>query len=69
VSAQANIPEKQLLTPEEVAAYLGVTLNWVYDHSTGRRPPEIPSFKLGKYRRYRRDEIERWIGQGAGNAA
>ncbi len=51
----------RLLGVKEVAEYLGVSEKWVYDHSTGRVNPELPNFKLGKYRRYRLDEIERWL--------
>ena len=52
---------ESLLTAEQVAELLGVRPRWVYEHSTGKVQPEVPNFKLGKYRRYRRDEIERWL--------
>jgi predicted DNA-binding transcriptional regulator AlpA len=54
---------KRLMNVAEVAAYLHVSVKWVYDHSTGKIGPELPNFKLGKYRRYRFDEIERWTNQ------
>lgn len=61
-------PNKTLLNVQELAEYLGVTVNWCYEHSSGNRLPQIPSFKLGKYRRFRLDEIERWLAQGAQGA-
>jgi hypothetical protein len=51
-----------LLTPSEVAAMLRMPVKWVLEHST-RRLPLLPSLKLGKYRRYRLDEIQRWMEQ------
>ena len=53
----------QLLNVEQVALKLNVSPRWVYEHSTGKVSPEIPNFKLGKYRRYREDEIDRWIAK------
>lgn len=39
---------------------LGVTPAWVYAQS---RRGAIPTVTLGRYRRYRREAIERWIEQ------
>jgi hypothetical protein len=50
-----------LLTPADVAQYLGVPISWVREHSSGRRHPQLPCFKVGKYWRYRQDEIDRWL--------
>lgn len=49
-----------LLTPSEVAAWLGVSRAWVSDH-TRRREPILPSVKMGKLRRYQRDQVEAFI--------
>jgi excisionase family DNA binding protein len=48
----------RLLTASEVAEMLGVQTSWVYAAS---RRGELPTVKLGRYRRYRREAIERWI--------
>ena len=53
----------RLLNVKEVAAYLNVSVEWVYSHSTGKCDPELPSIKIGKYRRYRMDKLERWTAQ------
>lgn len=53
----ANDPDA-LLTAEEVARILGVTVAWVYAQSRSRR---IPTVTLGRYRRYRRGAIESWV--------
>jgi excisionase family DNA binding protein len=47
-----------LLTADEVADLLGVTTAWIYSQS---RAGAIPTVKLGRYYRYRREAIERWI--------
>lgn len=49
-----------LLTPHQVARWLGVSDRWVRDHAT-RRMPRIPSVKLGSLLRFRRADIEELI--------
>jgi excisionase family DNA binding protein len=55
----ADQPER-LLTINEVAAWLGVSKAWVYDHAT-RKKPFLPCVRLGELARFRRSEIERFI--------
>jgi excisionase family DNA binding protein len=57
--AVANQPER-LLTIDEVAAWLGVSKGWVYDHAT-RKKPFLPCVRFGELTRFRRSEIERFI--------
>lgn len=47
-----------LMTAGEVAGLLGVPISWVYEQS---RRGRIPTVTLGRYRRYRREAIERWV--------
>lgn len=47
-----------LLTAEEVAAWLRVTPAWVYAETRGDR---IPHLRLGRYVRYRRRALESWM--------
>jgi excisionase family DNA binding protein len=49
-------PER-LLTPKDVAEILGVSVAWVLDHSSRRRPL-LKSVKLGKAVRFRREDVE-----------
>jgi excisionase family DNA binding protein len=56
----ANMLPERLLTPKEVAETLGVSVAWVLDHSSRRRPL-LPSVKLGKTVRFRRAEVEGFI--------
>lgn len=52
-----------LLTPDDVAAFLGVpplTLQAWRSRRTGPR-----SYRVGKHVRYRREEVEAWLEQQA----
>lgn len=50
---------RSLMTPEEVAQYFQVNLQWVYERTSKN---EIPHRKVGKYLRFDWPEIERWAG-------
>lgn len=58
-STIATQPER-LSTINEVAAWLGVSKAWVYDHAT-RKKPFLPCVRFGELTRFRRAEIERFI--------
>ena len=48
------------MSADEVAELLGVSKSWVYEQS---RQGRIPTVRLGRYRRYRREAIEQWVQQ------
>lgn len=50
-----------LLTVEEVAALLRVAVSWVYERTRKRTQDRIPGFRLGKYWRFREEDILTWI--------
>jgi excisionase family DNA binding protein len=50
-----------LMTVEDVARLLGVSGAWVRQHSNGMRRPSIPSVKLGKSVRFRREAVLEFI--------
>lgn len=47
-----------LLDASEVAKLLGMSADWIYSETRAGR---IPHVKLGRYRRYRRESIEKWL--------
>jgi excisionase family DNA binding protein len=47
-----------LLTASEVAELLAVKESWVREATRNGR---LPHLRLGRYRRYRREDIERWL--------
>ena len=50
--------EDAIFTPEQLAGYLQVTKQWVYERvALG----EIPYAKVGKYLRFRKSAIDRWV--------
>jgi excisionase family DNA binding protein len=48
---------ERLLTPSELANWLGVSAGWIRDHAT-RKEPKLPTVRLGKLIRFRADEID-----------
>ncbi len=48
----------RLLTADEVAAFLSVKESWVREAT---RDGRLPHLRLGRYRRYRRSDIESWL--------
>jgi len=50
-----------LLTVSEVARLLKVPKSWVYDHVRPFARPLLPHVKLGKYLRFRRQDLEDFL--------
>jgi excisionase family DNA binding protein len=57
---------RRLLTVEEVAALLHVPVSWVYGRMRKRSPERLPAYRLGKYWRFREDEIHAWVKRQCG---
>lgn len=49
---------ESMMSARQVAELLGVHENWVYDQAVGG---DLPSYKVGGTRRFRRDEIDGWV--------
>jgi excisionase family DNA binding protein len=49
-----------LLEAGDVAQWLGVTVSWVYAETRAGR---IPHITVGRFYRYRRTSIERWLAE------
>lgn len=49
-----------LLTPQDVARRLQVSVAWVRDHST-RKHPRLPVVRVGGLLRYHPVDLDRWI--------
>lgn len=57
-------PWWKLLSIEDVAEFLGVPVNTLYTwRKTGKGPA---GFRVGKYVRYRPDDVDAWITEQAG---
>jgi excisionase family DNA binding protein len=53
----------RLLTIEEVASLLHVPVSWVYGRMRKRSLERLPAYRLGKYWRFREDEIHAWVNR------
>jgi excisionase family DNA binding protein len=50
---------RRLLSPHEVAAFLGVPLQTIYGWRYRGEGP--PGYRVGRHVRYRVDDVERWL--------
>jgi hypothetical protein len=53
-------PGGTLLTPQDVARRLQVSVAWVRDHST-RKQPRLPVVRVGGLLRYHPIDLDQWI--------
>ncbi len=51
----------RLLTVEELAERLNLPASWIYAHLRKRSGDPIPGFRLGKYWRFREEEVLQWL--------
>jgi excisionase family DNA binding protein len=52
---------EHLLTPEEAAEILRVKLSWLYQHTRRRSQDRIPFIKVGRYLRFREQDLMAYI--------
>lgn len=53
--------ENHLLTVHDVADLLQVPVSWVYGRTRKRSLERLPGYRLGKYWRFREDEVLAWV--------
>ena len=51
----------RLLTVEDLAERLNLPASWIYAHLRKRSGDPIPGFRLGKYWRFREEEVLQWL--------
>lgn len=51
-------PEDKIFDVEQLGEYLGVDASWIYKKVSLK---EIPYFKVGKYTRFKKSAIDKWI--------
>jgi excisionase family DNA binding protein len=52
---------ERLLTIQQVAELLQVPVSWVYGRTRRRSTERLPGIRLGKYWRFREEEIHAWV--------
>lgn len=60
-TAPHTLQTEGLLTVKEVAELLRVPVSWVYDRTRKRSIDRLPGIRLGKYWRFRQDEVLAWV--------
>jgi len=58
---EKEMGERQLLTVHEVAELLRVPVSWVYGRTRKRSTDRLPGYRIGKYWRFRADEVMSWV--------
>jgi len=53
--------DERLLTIQQVADMLHVPVSWVYGRTRKRSVERLPGIRLGKYWRFREEEIHMWV--------
>jgi excisionase family DNA binding protein len=53
--------QENLMTVDELAAFLKVPRSWLYSRSRVAPDNGFPIVKVGKYLRFRKDEVLRWL--------
>ena len=66
-AADCYTEDHRLLTVREVADLLSVPVSWVYGRTRRRSAGRIPGIRLGKYWRFRREEVVQWIDRNRKN--
>ena len=56
-----TIHPDELMTPQEAASFLKVTVSWIYEHVRPEAEDRLPVVKLGKYLRFDRRDLNAFI--------
>lgn len=51
----------EILTPDQVADLLQVSVTWLYEKSRRRQKNPLPVHRIGRYLRYSRAEVLAWF--------
>ena len=53
--------DDRLLTVQDAARFLNVTVSWVYEHTRDDTQDRLPFVKLGKYLRFHRTDLRAYV--------
>jgi excisionase family DNA binding protein len=60
-SSAAHDDPDELMTPQEAARFLKVSVSWIYEHVRPEAGDRLPVVKLGKYLRFDRRDLNAFI--------
>jgi len=52
---------KELLTVDEIARKLNISVSWIYSNARKKGTNSIPHLKIGKYIRFQEDVVRQWL--------
>ena len=58
--------DDSLLTPQDAARFLKVSVSWVYEHVRPEAQDRLPVVKLGKYLRFDARDLRAYVDAKAG---
>jgi excisionase family DNA binding protein len=50
-----------LLTADQLARKLNITVSWIYSHARNKGDNSIPHLKIGKYIRFSESDVRLWL--------
>ena len=50
-----------LLTADQLARKLNITVSWIYAHTRKKEDNSIPYLKIGKYIRFSESDVRLWL--------
>jgi excisionase family DNA binding protein len=56
---------EEMFTPDDLSAILKVPKSWIYDRTRKNGPERLPFFKLGRYVRFWRSEVDEFLTKKA----
>lgn len=66
--AVSPVQHSDVLTLEDVAAFLRVSNRWVYEKTRRRCPNPLPTIRIGRYVRFLKPQIDAWLRSQSGAA-
>ena len=57
---QLPVKQSEFMSLAELSLWLGLPKSWLYGQATSGA---IPFYKLGRYLRFRREEVEAWLAR------
>jgi excisionase family DNA binding protein len=69
ISAAATVPSEPLWTKDDAAAYLRIKPETIYQLTRRRSRHPLPYLPCGKFMRFRRSEIDKWLEDSRAGAA
>jgi excisionase family DNA binding protein len=55
------VEANDLLTPQQLAEFLQVPLSWIVEKTRSRCPNRLPHFRIGRYLRFYKPDVEKWL--------